>query len=299
MNEIAELSSTAPEAGGARRLNMFTRRVECALGRWTHSEARPADLSGLVEAMWHFDGEVACLRERTFPNGQLEIIVHLGEPYRDVHGDRVSVCPDTCVTGLQLRPMIIEAPGRRTAVLGIRLTVAGAYALFGRPLCELTGLTVDLQDVVGRAAAELQERCGGTAGPRACFSRAAEWVEVRLRRGVRADPAIAWTILQIERHGGAIPIARLRERAGLSVTRFAASFREQVGVTAKQYARVIRFKHVLGRLNAGADSLADLAHGAGYYDQPHMNAEFKELSGLTPGEFLHSRRYPNSVSVAE
>lgn len=49
----------------------------------------------------------------------------------------------------------------------------------------------------------------------------------------------------------------------------------------------------------GAGSLADLAVTAGYYDQPHMNAEFRELSGLTPREFLAAHRYVNSVSIAE
>ena len=148
-------ATTAERAQPARRLNVSTRQVDSALGSWTHTEVRPPDLAGIVDVMWYFDGEVTCVRERTFPNGLLEIIVHLGERYRDVHGDDVSVCPETCVSGLQLRPMIIEAPRRPTAVLGIRLTVAGAYAVFGRPLCELTGLTVDLRDVVGGAAAEL------------------------------------------------------------------------------------------------------------------------------------------------
>ena len=104
---------------------------------------------------------------------------------------------------------------------------------------------------------------------------------------------------EIQRRGGAIPIAQAREHAGLSASRLATAFREQVGITAKQYARVIRFTHALARLHAGAASLADLAYDAGYYDQPHMNAELKELSGLTPMQFLNARRYPNSVSVAE
>jgi AraC-like DNA-binding protein len=52
-------------------------------------------------------------------------------------------------------------------------------------------------------------------------------------------------------------------------------------------------------VNAGADSLAGVALAAGYYDQPHMNAEFRELSGFSPREFLAARRYPESVSVAE
>jgi AraC-like DNA-binding protein len=203
------------------------------------------------------------------------------------------------VTGVQLGPIVVDAPGHETTVLGIRLTVAGAYALFARPMHEVAGLTVDLEDLVGRAAAELQDFCTEAEGPRDRFRRAVEWIESRLRCGVRVDPAIAWTVDQIRRRGGAVSIAALRERAGLSSNRMAVAFREQVGVTAKQYARIARFRRVLDQLSGGQASLADLAFDAGYYDQPHMSAEFKELSGLTPGEFLHSLRYPHSVSVAE
>ena len=302
MEELFDAGS-APSAHVAtatgRRLNMTTRRVDCGLGRWSHSEARPTDLSGVVEFMWHFQGSIVSPRERTFPNGLVEIIVHLGERYRDVAGDRVSICPETCVSGLQLRPVIVEAPPTETTVLGIRLTAAGAYAVFGRPMHELAGLTVDLEDLVGSAAAELQDTCGAAEYPGERFARAAEWIDARLRRRVRVDPVIAWTVEQIRRYGGAVSIKSLRERAGLSSNRMALAFRDQIGVTAKQYARVVRFRRLLDGLNTGAGSLADLAFDAGYYDQPHMTAEFRELSGLTPGEFLHSLRYPNSLSVAE
>jgi len=52
-------------------------------------------------------------------------------------------------------------------------------------------------------------------------------------------------------------------------------------------------------VNAGKESLAEVALAAGYYDQPHLNAEFRELSGFSPRDFLAAMRYPESVSVAE
>ncbi|MFW6084495.1 MAG: helix-turn-helix domain-containing protein [Gemmatimonadota bacterium] len=46
-------------------------------------------------------------------------------------------------------------------------------------------------------------------------------------------------------------------------------------------------------------SLAEVALSAGYYDQPHMNREFRRMAGLTPGEYLRSRRFPESPHLAE
>jgi AraC-like DNA-binding protein len=52
-------------------------------------------------------------------------------------------------------------------------------------------------------------------------------------------------------------------------------------------------------LNRPGASLSQVALDAGYYDQPHMNAEFREMAGLTPRQFLAARRYPNSLSLPE
>jgi AraC-like DNA-binding protein len=273
--------------------------VDDGFGAWTYLQCRPADLAGLVDHIWLFDGSMTCLRERTFPNGNLEIIVHLGARYRVVEDRETWVCPTTCVTGLQLGHLVVEAPACRTRVLGVRLTPAGAYALFARPMHELAGLTVDLEDVAGGAARELAEGCDD-AGPGEDTVRAAlAWIDARLARATRLDPAVGWMLDRIRQERGAVSIGRLREQTGWSKTRLTSTFVEQVGVSPKQYARVMRFNRALNLIHAGTASIADVAAAAGYYDQPHLNADFKELSGFTPTEFLHAHRYPNSVSVAE
>jgi methylphosphotriester-DNA--protein-cysteine methyltransferase len=43
-----------------------------------------------------------------------------------------------------------------------------------------------------------------------------------------------------------------------------AKFVEQVGVSPKQYARVMRFNHALRQIHTGRASLADVAIEAGY-----------------------------------
>lgn len=280
-----------------------TFQVDSGLGTWTASEWRPPHLADIVEFFWHFDGRVAAPRERVFPSGRLELIVQLDATYRLIEGAGAESCPVTCLTGLQTSPILIEAPDRPCRVLGIRFHPVGAYAVLGLPLSELSGWTVDLEDLAGRAAAELTERCHGAATVEERFRLAAEWVAGRAARSPGADPAVSWIARQIERRidrqEGPVSIAELRERTGLTRTRLAAAFREQIGVAPKLYARILRFRRLLGLLHAGAGPLSDLALAAGYYDQPHMNAEFRELSGLTPREFLAGQRFVNSVSLAE
>ena len=273
--------------------------VDDAFGAWTYLHCRPAYLAGLVDHIWLFDGVMTSLRERTFPNGLLEIIVHLGERYSVVEDRCVWVCPTTCLTGLQLGHLIVEAPVQRTKVLGLRLTPAGAYALFARPMHEVASLTVDLEDVVGPAARELAGKCDAAPTAESCVRAALAWIDNRIAKATRVEPAVGWMLSQIRRRAGAVSIAQLRNQVGWSKTRLARRFVDQVGVSPKQYARVMRFNQALRLVHAERSSLAEVAIEAGYYDQPHLNAEFKALSGFTPTEFQHAHRYPNSVSVAE
>jgi AraC-like DNA-binding protein len=280
------------------RVEIATSKVDGPYGCWMHTEGRSDELAGLVDVVWHFDGRTTFPRERVFPNGLLEIIVQLDGPFREIRGRTADPFPVTCVNGLQTNSFVIEAPARPCRVLGIRLTPAGAYALLNTPLVDMRDITIDLADVAGRCAVELTERCQAAATGDERVRIALHWVGARVARGVRVDPAIGWMASQIDRRNGSVSIADLRERIGYSKTRLVDAFRRQIGLSPKTYARVIRFRRVLRLLHSGAGSLSDVAIDAGLYDQPHLNAEFKELSGFTPTEFLEALRY-SPTSLAE
>ena len=68
-----------------------------------------------------------------------------------------------------------------------------------------------------------------------------------------------------------------------------ARFREQIGVAPKTLARVIRFDRAVRLLRASAQQgLAEIAFACGYFDQAHMNREFRELAGTTPKALIEA-----------
>ena len=233
------------------------------------------------------------------PTGRLQLIVHLDRRYGIVRDGAVERCPALVMSGQQTQPIVIQAPDGLSTVLGVELTPEGAWRLLRRPLHDLAGFDVDLGDLVGSEAAQLADRCDA-AGPdaRACLSAAAAWIEARLGTAPAIDPPIAWIAARIRQRRGNVAIGGLRDAAGLSAARLAAGFRDQVGVTAKIYARIHRFHHAAARLRAGGSPI-DVAIDAGYYDQPHLNADFRELSGLTPAAFAASAGYETGVNVPE
>jgi AraC-like DNA-binding protein len=278
------------------------RHEDSELGRWTHAEWVPGvndPLAGAIDRIWDFEGTLQHARERNFPNGMVELIVQLDEPHRPVRDDVAgSQFPAVCIAGVMTAAEVVEAPAKRCRVLGVRLHPVGAFALLATPLQPLAGVTVDLRDVVGRAAAELGERCYDAACGEQRVRIAARWAVERIARCSHVDPAVAWAARRIAQLDGRVTVAALEADTGRSRARFTAAFREHVGVSPKRYARVVRFRRALELVPSGAP-LGEIALAAGYYDQPHMNAEFRAHSGLTPREFLRAVRYPHSVSLAE
>lgn len=61
--------------------------------------------------------------------------------------------------------------------------------------------------------------------------------------------------------------------------------RERVGIGPKDFARSVRLQRALRR-SAITKDWTRVAADAGYYDQAHLIADFRELVGLTPGAFL-------------
>ncbi len=260
-------------------------------GRWTLIEWRPRHLSGAVESIWHFDGVLPAAREWHLPNGLVELVVHFGERFQFVRGGARERCPVACVTGLQTGPTLVESLIPTACVLGVRLHPWGAHALFGAPAAESTGRLISLDDLVGRAARELVDRLFDLPDAESRVRGAADWVWGRIVRSESADPLVVWSATVIERMHGTIAIADLQQRSGVSKRRLVQRFREHIGVTPKAYARIVRLRRALTLLHDGTLALADVAVAAGYYDQPHMNLEFRELVGCAPGQFLAANRW--------
>jgi len=265
-------------------VHVSTTTLTIGRGCWAYSTWRPPHLADTVELIWQSDGITADPNDRHFPAPSVELLVNVsGDRYRLVEPEGAEWFDDTWLAGMQLGPVVTEVP-RRSVVLGVRLRPAGAYALLGMPMREVSGLVANLDDLVGQAARDLTARCRDAPDVESRFRAAAAWVSERIARARGVTPEVAWSAAQIEQSGGGVPIAFLRSETGWSKTRLVAAFRDQIGVAPKLYARIVRFSRAAAMVEAGG-ALTDVALAAGYYDQPHMNAEFRELSGLTPRAF--------------
>ena len=270
------------------------------LGWWTHSEYRPTRLAGIVERMWHFEGLTTLPRERSFAKAHTEIILQLGPRFHNVldNGARGELFPALCVGGATTSPTVIEAPQTSCRVLGIRLHALAAYRLFNMPASLLVNCTINLSDAVQGNVQQLSDECSSKQTTRERFQAACAWIERRLLVASSAHDGVAWAAQQLTHSHGTHNIADLQQQSSLTRARFISMFREQVGLSPKQYARILRFEHLLDALRSGV-RLSTAALNSGYYDQAHMHRDFAEFARLTPAAFVAATRFPNSASMPE
>jgi AraC-like DNA-binding protein len=213
---------------------------------------------------------------REVPHAAVTLILNLGEPLRVDDRPYASF-----VAGLHDRAVWTRHPGSQAGIQ-IDLPPLTAYGLLGVPVSELANAVVGLDDLLGRPAGELIARLADAPDWPARFTLLDRALADRLDRGPAAAPEVAWAWRQLYRTAGRISVADLAAGTGWSHRHLATRFRQQVGLSPKAYGRVLRFQRAMRRL--GEAPLADLAASCGYYDQAHLNRDFRDLAGTTPTE---------------
>jgi AraC-like DNA-binding protein len=85
-------------------------------------------------------------------------------------------------------------------------------------------------------------------------------------------------------------LAELAAIAGLSVYHFARAFKQTAGVTPHHYLVRRRVERAQEMLASSELPLSEVALATGFSDQSHLARLFRQLVGMTPGQFRWSQR---------
>jgi hypothetical protein len=126
-------------------------------------------------------------------------------------------------------PFVTDS-AEEACVLGVNFKIGGALPFLGYIASEPGACHVDLADIWGRPAIELQDRLSRESGPQARFRLLENSLLRQLSRGKRHDPAVH---VGVHALGSVGPASRSREVArlvGLSQRRFITIFKQEVGI---------------------------------------------------------------------
>jgi AraC-like DNA-binding protein len=102
----------------------------------------------------------------------------------------------------------------------------------------------------------------------------------------RSDSRIDFVLDTIMINKGFVNMKDLAANACLSHSQFRRRFKEEIGMSPKEYSKIVRIKNVSEILSQKPNlKLTELAYEFGYYDQAHFIKDFKSVMGTSPKHF--------------
>lgn len=194
--------------------------------------------------------------------------------------------PNTTSIPLQL--------GDQIDAIGIRFHPGMAYPFFQEPLNEFIAPIEPTHRIQQRLELNrIYDTLASNSSTPARITQLDRWLLLLLERSVgvssELNRALDWLDRQTQQ-----PITSLSEQINLSQRQLERLFKQWVGISPKHYSRLLRVNHARATLRNGSGdiSLSDAALNAGYFDQAHFNREFKQVVGLTPGQYLKCLEQP-------
>ena len=162
--------------------------------------------------------------------------------------------------------------------------------------------------MLGRFADQVQDRLQSAPSWSQRFAVLDRLLAARLAGGPgsgrtagRPRPEVVRAWQRIQAGAGDVRVRDLAAEVGCSPRHLGELFRREIGLAPKEAARVVRFDRARRRLQARQrpGALAELAADCGYYDQSHLNRDFRSLAGAAPLEWLAAELRNVQVPPAE
>jgi AraC-like DNA-binding protein len=255
-----------------------------------------------IECFWEFYIAEEILTEANqvyLPDGSPQIIVVLDGSYERTFPDgRSETIRDAVLIPQRNSAVRINhEPGTR--LFGIRFRPYGIRCVVHRPMSEFKEMSVPLTDILGskdkkelRAALEEND-----------LNKKHLSVQKILTKHFEALPVNTKIIDIIKyiniNHGTSI--SGLAKKFSLSQSSLEKLFNAYIGISAKSYMKIIRLnksvKYYKNRSKHYPNLTATGAE-AEFYDQSHFIKDFKQMSGITPGQYFRENNFFNIFLVS-
>jgi methylphosphotriester-DNA--protein-cysteine methyltransferase len=255
-----------------------------------------AALSRWVDCLWYSAGEPGpqhSAARSALPTGAMDVVFNLAQDSFEVLlPDGKTLRTDGAIVHGAQSGYFIIAARHRGASAGIHFRPGGGAALLGMPATQLRNQHLPLADLWGVRAAQLRTQLLHYCNEPARIFHALEQALLAQSRQLRQQPeplvhpAISFALRSFAANSGLSRITPIQESTGYSARRFNTLFQHAVGLPPKLYCRIQRLRAVIEQLARGVPvEWAKLAADNGYFDQSHLNRDFRLFSGVTPGQY--------------
>ncbi|WP_460975285.1 helix-turn-helix domain-containing protein [Spirosoma knui] len=226
---------------------------------------------------------------RVLPDTCVELFVNTGEPQSIASSvGKIAHVSRSFVTSRMNQFMDVRTFSS-VSYVSVCFWSGSAYSFFPVPMQAVANQVVDLQDLWGRSADEMQQSVDEAPTMTQRVQCIQQHLIRQLAKASQYDLGVARCIDQISQVHGQLSLEELANRIGISNRQLIRRFNQCVGLAPKEFARITAFKHALAQLKISPDyNLTQIAYDSGYYDQSHFIHACREYSGLSPRQLLQA-----------
>ncbi|MGB1285487.1 MAG: AraC family transcriptional regulator [Aggregatilineales bacterium] len=263
-------------------------------------QAHP-DLKSIVKSYWTLEVpmQVEPQKQRIIPDGTLEMAFILGDDIkRYTSEDDFIIQPRSMILGQITEPFFIEPTGYVKS-FAARFYPYGLASFVSTPIKELANKETPLGRLFGEETAkDLEQEISSATDVSSRIAIIENFLFRKLNEPTSIDHIVKTTIATMFSTGGSLSIKELMKDDASKRRQLERKFTAQVGISPKQLCKVIRLQTVLKMmLNQPFESLSRIAYDGAYYDQAHFTRDFKEFTGMTPGEFFEFDNEEMALSI--
>jgi AraC-like DNA-binding protein len=216
------------------------------------------------------------------PSPDQAIFINLFTKFKAKKSDETNFDTRTSCTiiGPQITPFKLLVQESHKAI-SIIFQPGGLNRLLGIPMTEMFDNGFCGREVIGKEINELIDKCHHTHSLDELENIVQYYFLSKLsslKEQLPIDSALQYLLVNYN-----ADIGQIASMACMSIRSFERKCKERLGMSAKMFARIARFHKVYKILEDQQNtSWANLAYGAGYFDQMHFIKDFKEFAKLTP-----------------
>ncbi len=238
-----------------------------------------------VKCIWRYQGAPAGGHQRVMPRGIVKLLFPLSGTLTTVEGIRGHVPRlrgGAYLAGLHSHA-VTTAPDGGLVMLGLGLSAEACRAVLPLPAREVTNLTIEAAWVFKNTPELFERLCRATSSfPDQCRILL-RWLETVIKPSARLTQ-VHHACSVLARTPQNARVDRIARDMAVSSRHLRRVFLEYIGVTPLEYARLQRFHRALTLMPSDL-SLTAIAHESRYFDQAHLCHDFKDIAGITPGEY--------------
>lgn len=189
------------------------------------------------------------------------------------------------IWGAPLNSYILGAePNEYKVLVLIKLTHVGLFQLTKQNQTEFVDKRIDLQEVDPILYREIMDAFISSDSVDEMIGNFEKSMYQHMEWNAVSNALLNATSI-IYRNHGLMKVGEVAAAAGYSERQTNRLFQSQIGMSTKQYLGLTRFNYLLKNIQLSPPPFASLSQKAGYYDQAHMDKDFKKISGISPLEY--------------